>query len=730
MTSRIEFSLHGLAGKSEHAGSDWSCTRLKALVNRYRLVMRLIPGQFILLLLFCLSSRGLVRAEDRGDSITEIGAAADILRLSNADADRHYPVQIRGVVTAATEYGLFVQDDSAGIWVSWTNPKRSYLPGQYVEVKGKTGAGLFSPDLLADQILPLGRRRLPAAKRTNLKALLAGDENDQFVQVQGVVRSVDIRSNVSAAQRVWLGLLVDGVRLFATLPAEDAQEAEKLLGARIRLSAVAACSKNADRQITATVLLAMGKNNVRVLAQAPPNLFDAPLLRVQELLQYHSPASEDGRVRIRGVVTLVKAGDSLIVQDRSRAVLVQTTYRNPVRPGDEVEVTGYPVSAPSGPYVADGIYRFLRVGSIPEPQKVSLEELSSGRLNYNLVSVTGKLLQHTNGSLREELLLEDRGRSVIAEMISSGDTPHSLEWLRDGSTVQVTGINVLTVEGSWNQGGPTSSSLRNNVRFRSPADVKEIHPPPWMSTTHLLYVAFGLAILVVFFLIVIFYGRLQRWRLETIAQERQRVAHEVHDTLAQSFAGIGFQLQAVRRAIPSNELDLRRQVDHARALVSHSHKEAIRSIDPRDLKALETVDVLSVLQDSARKLVEGGGVVVEVRRSGAVRNLPALVKDVLVHAGQEAVANSVRHADPRRITLTLTFADRSVTLTVEDDGTGFVERGDLLGFGLRGMRRRAASVGGKLTIDSVVGKGTRVSVVCPLPRSAFARMYYSGSRGS
>jgi signal transduction histidine kinase len=192
------------------------------------------------------------------------------------------------------------------------------------------------------------------------------------------------------------------------------------------------------------------------------------------------------------------------------------------------------------------------------------------------------------------------------------------------------------------------------------------------------------------------------------------LANEVHDTLAQSFAGIGFQLQAISKAIPNEIPRLRQQVDLARTLVRHSHKEARRSIEPLDPGATET-DLMMSLVGSARKMVEGCSVEVVTVTAGTQTLLPPRIATCLLRIGQEAIANAVRHADPTRLEILIAYEKHSVRLSIRDNGCGFVQRGDLLGFGLRGMRKRAAAISGRLEIASQPGEGTGIEVTAPLP---------------
>jgi signal transduction histidine kinase len=149
--------------------------------------------------------------------------------------------------------------------------------------------------------------------------------------------------------------------------------------------------------------------------------------------------------------------------------------------------------------------------------------------------------------------------------------------------------------------------------------------------------------------------------------------------------------------------------------VRHSHKEARLSIEPISPETLEEVDLLSALENSARTMLEGGSVKVKTRISGTPRTIAPKISIPMLRIGQEAIANAVRHADPSYIHIDLHHGDDFVRLEIKDDGCGFVKSGGLLGFGLRGMRTRAAALSAKLEITSEPGEGTCVQVIAPVP---------------
>jgi nitrate/nitrite-specific signal transduction histidine kinase len=109
---------------------------------------------------------------------------------------------------------------------------------------------------------------------------------------------------------------------------------------------------------------------------------------------------------------------------------------------------------------------------------------------------------------------------------------------------------------------------------------------------------------------------------------------------------------------------------------------------------------------------------------GVPAHIPVRVADALIHIGREAIVNSVRHADPRQIVLSIEYEGKRVILTVEDEGRGFDPGQQTRGFGLRGMEKRARSIGAQLAVASQTGRGTRVQVTAPLEAHMSARGFF------
>ena len=498
-----------------------------------------------------------------------------------------------------------------------------------------------------------------------------------------------------------------------------------LIDGVVRITATAMCSKNNNRQLIAPILSISGMQNIVLLRPPSSDPWSTPMLPMGRLMQWRSGTDIHHRVHIAGTVTYYNPGEGLVVEDRGAALYVRTDDSPQLALGDHIEALGFPTPRDVGPILMNAVVR--RVSSGPElsPTAVKLADVCSGNLNYNLISTEGVLLQQLHGPSQQILLLRD-GSNVIEAELGSDAEPRQLRAIQDGSTVRVHGINALEIDRAWNYDVVGVEKVRCKILLRSESDAMLMQMPTWWTVRHTIYIAIALAALAMLFLVQMIRDLFQRWRLQAVLAERERLAHEIHDTLAQSFAGIGFQLQAIRREIPRELGNLQKQVDLARDLVRHSHKEARRTLVSIGTETNERFDLLQRLQESAKKMAEGGTVEISSLIAGDPRPLRPPAASALLRIGQEAIANAIRHADPSHLRIALSYDDDRVTLSVTDDGIGFVESGDLLGFGLRGMRKRAAAVSAIFEISSAPGNGTQIIVSVP-SQSAFG---FSGIRRS
>jgi len=216
-----------------------------------------------------------------------------------------------------------------------------------------------------------------------------------------------------------------------------------------------------------------------------------------------------------------------------------------------------------------------------------------------------------------------------------------------------------------------------------------------------------------------------RWRVghvrtqfSAVMAERNRIAREIHDTLAQGFVGVSVQLELVRRLMSTSLESASEVLLQAQSLVEESLEEARRSIWNLRAEPGADEDLRSKLSKAVQQSVQNHALDVKIEVSGAYRPLPAKIETEVLRIGQEAVMNVVRHAHATRLNVSLAFDSTKAQMTICDDGQGFVPyecAADADGhFGMRGMRERAAGINAKLSVITAAGKGTQVCLELPL----------------
>jgi len=198
--------------------------------------------------------------------------------------------------------------------------------------------------------------------------------------------------------------------------------------------------------------------------------------------------------------------------------------------------------------------------------------------------------------------------------------------------------------------------------------------------------------------------------------ERQRLAREIHDTLAQGLTGIITQLEAAQQT--GTEPERERRITNAKRLARDSLSEARRSVQALRPQALEDARLPEALAAEVARWSASSGVAAEVETTGEPRPLHPEVEVTLLRVAQEALANVARHARAGRAGVTLSYMGDVVTLDVRDDGAGFTPGagGDTTqgaGFGLIAMRQRVQRLAGQLEVESEPGAGTAVSASVP-----------------
>ncbi|HEX9986843.1 MAG TPA: GAF domain-containing sensor histidine kinase [Thermoanaerobaculia bacterium] len=192
------------------------------------------------------------------------------------------------------------------------------------------------------------------------------------------------------------------------------------------------------------------------------------------------------------------------------------------------------------------------------------------------------------------------------------------------------------------------------------------------------------------------------------ADERTRLAREIHDTIAQSLTGIALQIESAQEAVGDDPRRARERLDAALRATRASLEEARRSVTNLRAEPLAGRPLAQALATLAREFTSQSGIRVSVDTTNACA-LPLAAEAELYRIAEQALANVRQHAHAKTVTLLLQCTRKTATLTIEDDGRGFdVRRVPDDRHGIRGMRERARLAGGTLRIAS--GDGTRVEV--------------------
>ena len=423
--------------------------------------------------------------------------------------------------------------------------------------------------------------------------------------------------------------------------------------------------------------------------------------------------TQEADVVVRGVVTLTSP--NLYVEDASGGLLVRDSQIQPLNVGDVVEVSGYTRPTLYSAIISGGTVRVLGSGTPLPPVSVTPWQAASGTYDARFIEIEGRLTgtELTAGG-NQILDFTEGGQSFRAIYTNRPD--ESFHKLKKNSYLRVRGVCVLNRK-------YTQELTPFVLLLRSDDDIDVLSGPPWWTPWHVGMLFAGVLVLVL--LIQLVYFRIQQWNAYTITQERERLAHEIHDTMAQSFAGVGYQIQGIRSSVVRGDRQdfhhIADQLSVAYQLVRRCHEEASRTIAVLGSSSPHIQEnLLGALAEKVRKIA-GNQIKTITELRGNPTSLNLRLANALLHIGQEAIANAVSHSNPTVLTITLFYEESSVEMVVEDNGQGFEYTPETAGFGILGMQKRAHDIAGTLHILSTLGRGTQVRIKANLQRDSLRK---------
>ena len=718
--------------------------------------MSIVRAGWAVAVFLAAGSAGAVHGDD------ELPDGTDVFAASTKELEQGGAAHLTGVVTFRDDQperhrtALVVQRDRAAVWViaplddaAADGPvplSADIVPGSRVRVAGSLDAGSYGPRVLATSVSLEGQGPLPAP--------LTAEESGVFRGAGGAVRTAleGIVQSVRRDKGVWtLAIDADGRRVTVrSARPPGAGIADQLIDSRVRLQGVAASIRNSRGQFLGPVLVINGFHDVEPLEAPSSSAFDARFVPLDQIARFGSPTLDGHRFQTEGTVSRAVSTRYLYLQDGGVGIRVETGDREVYRPGDRVRVAGFIDMGRQLRGVTGAVTRRVATGPPPEPLILAADAIVEPmptpekrsapprRTDYGgrLVRVAATIADA--GSTRDGGVLRLASGKTILEATLLPEAYEAVARLEPGSEVAVTGVVQYDVARSHEElvDGRLTPFERFTLVVHSADDIEVLRAAPWWTPVRLtgalvavltvlaaaLAWAWSLRRQVALQAAAI--GKEMRARREAAVEfqatlrERTRLAANLHDTLLQTLAGIGFQLEACQmsaeRRGSDGSADAAEHLDVARRMVDHAVDDIRGSVWALRSAAVHGQSLTEAIDSAISRVGSGHRARITARAVGEPFDLPNFVTGNLLLIVQEAIFNALRHGDPDTVDVVVSFdpPHATVELSVHDDGAGFT-LGHQLGpadghFGLQGMRERAERLGGRLTVESRPGGGTTV----------------------
>jgi signal transduction histidine kinase len=684
------------------------------------LVTLLVPGANQITVLEP-SSPAVENPETNSGALPLLLSAAEVHRLKREEAQRGYPVKIRGVITSVLpEHQAFtIQDASRGLYVIDFSESRSDSPriGELVETEGKTDPSLFAPVVYASRVSSLGAGNLPDPVHPTWDQLINGSLDAQYVEIQGIL--TDVQSNgvvlLTRDGLIKSDLRVNGMNL------EDLKRYEDAL-IRIR-GCLFATWDGVTHKVKVGEIRILGAD-VTVDQPAPEDLFSTPSKTAAELLLFDPQASDLQRIKVSGEIICTR-GTECFMMDGTNGV--RFIAREPVElgAGDLVEVVGFPELSSATPVLREAVARKTGHAMLPQPKALDQNDLVSADNDSTLVRVKAVLLSQ-RGTPGETSLEMRAGLRTFLALLPPGNS--QMPDVPAGSLLELTGTYA-------SQGGNRAMS-RDAAFFEllinSPADIRLLARPPWWTLERLLIIlgalACGLAVTVLWItqlrrkveqrtseLEIQIRERQRVEQQRALEQERARIAQDLHDELGSGLTEISM-LGA--RARPAFTLDQKRggyleQIGEKSGQLVSALDEIVWAMNPSHDSVASMVSYFSLYADRFLGLAN-----IAWRLEGPFSKDDQAVdsrhRHQLFLAFKEALANVVHHSGATEVRFSIRASNGHIQLTIADNGRGLAEGGRTTAMdGINNMRARLEKLGGRFEMDSRAGGGTTVRFEVP-----------------
>jgi signal transduction histidine kinase len=655
--------------------------------------------------------------------------AEQVHRLTRHQAEENRPVLIRGVVTCALpEFdAAVVQDETAGIYIDHWNSSPGTAPemGESVEIQGVTDPGQFAPRVDATRVSRLGTASLPSPVRPYWDQLINGSLDTEFVEVEGIITSVGDGSVTLLTHGGKINVLVfdenGGTNDIAFKPYEDAL---------VRLRGCLFAAWDAATHEVDVSEIRMYAPSFTVVNPPPPDPFAMVTKRVSDLLQFDPQASALSRVKVCGQIVRERDGEYFAMDGTNGFRFIPRGSLN-LENGDLMEVVGFPGLTGPSPVLQEAVARKNGAAPVPEARALNSTNLFRAENDAVRVRVEAVLLNVSDNQRTLELQagLQRFVARIEGDPRANGHAPAQRIDLPLGTRLALTGV--YTGNGGNRTAGIDVANFE--LLLTSPADIQVLARPSFWTLRRLLIVVstlMGILCLAIIWIRLLHHkvqqrtaelqkemrDREQAEHQRALAQERARIARDLHDDLGSNLTEITMLATAGHGSKwPAEDAAERMETiaGKSRTLVN-ALDEIVWAVDPnRDTLA----SAARYLASYAEEFLAGLKVACRVQIPNSFPELVVSgeVRHHLFLAVKEALNNAIRHANAREINFRVRVSDDRLVISITDNGSGFDPSARSNGYGLVNLRNRLEHLHGRCELESTPGAGTTVSLQLPLP---------------
>jgi len=400
-----------------------------------------------------------------------------IRHMPQKELSRGYPVYVRGTVTffSPTWQLLFVQDQTAGIYVYDNQFSASTKAGQNIEVTGYTGSGLFAPIIREPSFKNLDAGAMPKATSVTLDQLMSGSQDSQWVEVSGIVHSIISKTNEYHMQIHLLGGTLNVI-------VQDDQPGDistNFVDGEVLIRGVCVSQLNQSQRLSGVTLYVPGFDHIHIIRPPNPNPFELPVQSIHQLLQFQPQRELRHRIHVRGTVTYKDTRYyTLFIQEGTSPLYIQCLHKPDVEIGDEIDAVGFVITSSFRLEMSETVYHRRGKGVLPEPISLNPAQAVSGLGDSQLMTLEGRLVERVPGTKGYGLVMQGSDWNFLA-YLEETQPIDVIDTLKQGSLLQLTGVGCM-------QNVDRQAINQLVLHLRTPNDVRVLKTPSWWKLTHWL----------------------------------------------------------------------------------------------------------------------------------------------------------------------------------------------------------------------------------------------------